>query len=62
VAEVSCIVARGGLLVIRPLLLHASSPAKSPGHRRVIHIEYASTELAGGLEWYEASNRAFTCL
>ncbi len=54
VAEVSCIVPRGGLLVMRPLLLHASSAAKSPVHRRVIHIEYAATELTGGLEWYEA--------
>ena len=62
VGEVSCIVERGGLLLMRPLLLHASSPAKSPGRRRVIHIEYAATELAGGLEWYEGSNRAFTSL
>ena len=53
VAEVSCIVMRGGLLVMRPLLLHASSPAKSPAHRRVIHIEYATTDLSGGLEWFE---------
>ena len=54
VAEVTCVVPRGGLLVMRPLLLHASSPAKSPAHRRVIHIEYAATDLAGGLEWYQA--------
>jgi ectoine hydroxylase-related dioxygenase (phytanoyl-CoA dioxygenase family) len=54
VAEVSCIVPPGGLLVMRPLLLHASSAAKSPAHRRVIHIEYAATGLPEGLEWYEA--------
>ena len=53
VAELSCIVLRGGLLVMRPLLLHASSPAKSPAHRRVIHVEYAATDLSGGLEWFE---------
>src|SRR5205814_8024343 len=53
VAELSCIVLRGGLLVMRPLLLHASSPAKSPAHRRVIHVEYAATHLFGGLEWFE---------
>ena len=53
VAEVSCVVPRGGLLVMRPLLLHASSPAKSPAHRRVIHIEYAATALPDGLEWFE---------
>jgi hypothetical protein len=56
-AEVTCIVPRGGLLLMRPLLLHASSPAKSPAHRRVIHIEYAATELSSGLEWYEAWGR-----
>ncbi len=53
VPEVACEVERGGLLVLRPLLLHASSPARAPGHRRVIHIEYAAAELAGGLEWHE---------
>ena len=55
--EVTCIVQRGGLLVMRPLLLHASSPAKSPAHRRVIHIEYAAIDLSGGLEWHEAWGR-----
>jgi ectoine hydroxylase-related dioxygenase (phytanoyl-CoA dioxygenase family) len=53
VKEVVCEAERGGLLAIRPLLLHASSPARAPGHRRVIHIEYAAAELAGGLEWRE---------
>jgi ectoine hydroxylase-related dioxygenase (phytanoyl-CoA dioxygenase family) len=49
---VTCEVPRGGALVMRPLLLHASSPAVSPGHRRVIHLEYASGELADGLQWH----------
>ncbi len=53
-------VLEGGLVVMRPLLLHASSPAKSPGHRRVVHIEYAAAELADGLKWYEAPHQAFT--
>ena len=53
VGEVACVVPRGGLLVMCPLLLHASSPAHTPDHRRVIHIEYAAVELAGGLEWHE---------
>jgi ectoine hydroxylase-related dioxygenase (phytanoyl-CoA dioxygenase family) len=48
-----CPVSRGGLLLMRPLLLHASSSATQPGHRRVIHLEYASGELAKGLEWFE---------
>lgn len=51
--EVACFVASGGVLVMKPLLLHASSKADSPNHRRVIHLEYAATELARGLEWYD---------
>jgi ectoine hydroxylase-related dioxygenase (phytanoyl-CoA dioxygenase family) len=50
-AEVTCPVARGGVLAMRPLLLHASSPAVRPAHRRVIHLEFAMDELPGGLEW-----------
>jgi hypothetical protein len=43
----------GSALLLRPLLLHASSPALSPRHRRVLHLEFAVTELPGGLEWRE---------
>ncbi len=43
----------GGLLLMRPLLLHASSPAERPTHRRVIHLEYAADSLPHGLEWHE---------
>ena len=53
VSEVSCVVARGGLLVMRPLLLHASSVATNVGRRRVLHIEFAASELAPGIEWFE---------
>lgn len=49
-----CIAERGDVLAMRPLLLHASSPAASPQHRRVVHIEYAAAELPGDLEWHEA--------
>ena len=47
-----CPVPRGGALLMRPLLLHASSDALSPRHRRVIHIEFAAEGLPGGLAWY----------
>jgi ectoine hydroxylase-related dioxygenase (phytanoyl-CoA dioxygenase family) len=50
---VTCEVPKGGALLVRPLLLHASSPAKSPSHRRVLHIEYACDELPNGLEWFD---------
>ena len=41
----------GDALVMRPLLLHASSKAARPFRRRVLHVEFASEELPGGLEW-----------
>jgi hypothetical protein len=50
---VTCLVPRGGMLLMRPLLLHASSPAKNPRHRRVIHLEYAAHALPAGLRWFE---------
>lgn len=51
--EVTCTVGRGGALLMRPLCLHASSPATTPRHRRVIHIEFAACELPKPLKWYE---------
>jgi ectoine hydroxylase-related dioxygenase (phytanoyl-CoA dioxygenase family) len=51
VAPVECVAARGGILAFRPLLLHASSAAASPGRRRVIHLEFAAGGLPGGLRW-----------
>jgi hypothetical protein len=54
VPAVECLVPRGGALLMRPLLLHASSPATIPGHRRVIHFEYAAGPLPGDVEWFES--------
>jgi ectoine hydroxylase-related dioxygenase (phytanoyl-CoA dioxygenase family) len=48
-----CTANAGDALFMRPLLLHASSPAEKPRHRRVVHIEFAMDELPGGLEWAE---------
>ena len=53
VGETACVVKKGDVLVMRPLLLHASSIAVEPSHRRVIHLEYSSCDLPAGLEWYE---------
>jgi ectoine hydroxylase-related dioxygenase (phytanoyl-CoA dioxygenase family) len=52
-SEVVCEVAKGGALLLRPLLLHASSPAESPCHRRVLHIEFAAQKLPNRLEWFD---------
>jgi ectoine hydroxylase-related dioxygenase (phytanoyl-CoA dioxygenase family) len=38
-----CTLPRGGVLVMRPLLVHASSKSMVPAPRRVLHLEYAST-------------------
>lgn len=53
VPEVVCGVRAGGAMLMRPLLLHASSPCLRPAHRRVLHIEYSACLLSGGLAWRE---------
>jgi ectoine hydroxylase-related dioxygenase (phytanoyl-CoA dioxygenase family) len=51
IAEIECLVGRGGVLAMRPLMVHASSKAQSEMPRRVLHIEYArSSALSDGLE------------
>jgi ectoine hydroxylase-related dioxygenase (phytanoyl-CoA dioxygenase family) len=42
VDEVECLVPRGGVLAMRPLVVHASSKSQSEAPRRVVHIEYAA--------------------
>jgi len=42
-AAETCTVGRGGILAIRPLLLHSSTKALCDEPRRVIHIEYAES-------------------
>jgi len=41
--HVECLVPRGGVLVMRPLLIHASSKIRVAAPRRVLHIEYADS-------------------
>ncbi|HIE00037.1 MAG TPA: phytanoyl-CoA dioxygenase [Thiotrichaceae bacterium] len=53
--EVLCPVSKGGVMLMRPLLLHASSASLNPSHRRVLHFEYSASQLPGELEWCEAS-------
>jgi ectoine hydroxylase-related dioxygenase (phytanoyl-CoA dioxygenase family) len=50
-APVDCLVPAGGVLAMRPLIVHASSKSQSEVSRRVLHIEYsASLSLADGLQ------------
>jgi ectoine hydroxylase-related dioxygenase (phytanoyl-CoA dioxygenase family) len=46
-----CTMREGDALLMRPLLLHASSSSENPEHRRVIHIDFAATDLPDGLRW-----------
>ena len=48
---VCCAANVGDLLVMRPLLLHSSSASLEPAHRRVLHFDFASGDLANGLQW-----------
>lgn len=50
-----CVVSAGDALLMRPLLLHASRRSTSPGHRRVLHIEYAAGSLPNELDWNESA-------
>ncbi len=46
---------RGDIIVMRPLILHSSSPSVNPKNRRVLHFESATQDLPAGLKWAEAS-------
>lgn len=52
-AERVCAVKAGDALLMRPLLLHASSRLTSERRRRVLHIEFAGYSLPERLEWHE---------
>ena len=53
-SSVTCVVPKGGALLMRPLLLHASSACVVPKPRRVIHLEFAAEDLPQGLEWQDS--------
>jgi len=51
VAPIDGVVAAGGVVAMRPLIVHASSKAESSEPRRVLHIEFASAmELRNGVQ------------
>jgi ectoine hydroxylase-related dioxygenase (phytanoyl-CoA dioxygenase family) len=49
--EVSCPVPKGGAMLLKPLLVHASSKIKGNNPRRVLHFVYGPPALPFGLEW-----------
>jgi ectoine hydroxylase-related dioxygenase (phytanoyl-CoA dioxygenase family) len=49
-SPVDCLVDSGGIVAMRPLIVHASSKADSDRPRRVLHLEFAdSLDLDDGL-------------
>lgn len=51
IAAVDCLVQKGGIVAMRPLIVHASSKSQSNQPRRVLHIEYSAITCYGnGLE------------
>lgn len=53
--EVSCNVQAGGLMIMKPLLLHSSSRTTNNQKRRVIHLEFSDQTLPLDLNWAEYS-------
>jgi hypothetical protein len=47
----TCVVAAGGIQLMRPLVLHASAKSNPARKRRVLHLEFASQPLPGKAEW-----------
>lgn len=54
--ESFCEVENGGIMIMKPLLFHASNKTTNNERRRVIHIEFSNQELPNGLEWNERTN------
>lgn len=54
--EVVCDVKRGGVMLMKPLTLHASSRTTNGKRRRVIHLEFCDIELDEPLGWLERSH------
>jgi ectoine hydroxylase-related dioxygenase (phytanoyl-CoA dioxygenase family) len=44
VPPVDCTVSKGGVVAMRPLVVHASSKSRIDTPRRVVHIEYAASD------------------
>lgn len=53
--EVICQASAGDALLMRPLLLHASSKSTRAQHRRILHLEYCSATLPAGMQWHDAA-------
>jgi len=51
--EEICGVKAGGVMLMRPLLMHASDRSTNNKTRKVIHIEFSKADLPEGINWAE---------
>jgi ectoine hydroxylase-related dioxygenase (phytanoyl-CoA dioxygenase family) len=49
--EVICNIDKGGIMIMKPLLLHSSQKSVSENDRRVIHLEFCNQEIP--MKWLE---------
>lgn len=55
-SETYCKVPKGGVMIMKPLLLHSSGRTTNQKRRRVIHIEFSNILLPDSLGWSELIN------
>lgn len=51
--ESFCCIKKGGVMIMKPLLLHASDRTTNNNNRRVIHIELSNAQLPTAIQWSE---------
>lgn len=54
--ETICEVPAGGVMLMKPLLLHASGRTVNQRQRRVVHIEFSRQQLPTPLQWSEMAS------
>ena len=54
--ETICEIDKGGIMIMKPLIFHASNKTTNNERRRVIHIECSNQILPNELEWSEKMN------
>lgn len=52
-SEALCTVEQGGVMFMKPLLLHSSGRTINNARRRVIHLEFSRESLPEGMKWAE---------
>lgn len=51
--EITCSVPAGGIMLMKPLIMHSSSRTVNDNRRRVLHIEFTNMQFSEGLFWSE---------